>query len=231
MRVGRGRGRFVAAVGGIGDAAVVDAGEGAGEGLFDQGEVAEGEIALGELAVHEAFVDHGVDGGFDAAGGGLVNGADNGFAGIADHDDGGFAVLGLGAGVAEFGIGNLRGIAEFFLAFFGGVVEIFDQRGAVVLANELVDDRGQAIFAGEFDAVLDVADDDQEAHGGGEFVVAVGAAGGLVLDEVEGLGELADIVIVSADAAEQAVGADGVAGGFGEDADGEGMMEGAGGFL
>ena len=101
----------------------------------------------------------------------------------------------------------------------------------MVLGDELVDDPGEAVFAGEFDAVLDVSDDDEEAHGGGEFVVAVGVAGGLVFDEVLGLAEFADVVVVGADAAEEAVGADGVAGGFGHDADGEGVVEGAGGFL
>jgi len=70
---------------------VVDAGEGADEGFLDGGQVMEGEVAFGELAVEEAFHDHVVDGGFDAAGGGVLRWSDDGLAGVADHDDGGFA--------------------------------------------------------------------------------------------------------------------------------------------
>ena len=120
------------------------------------------------------------------------------------------------------------GFAGLFLA--GGVEEVFDQGGAVMLADELMDDPGEAVLAGKFDAVFDVADDDEQAHGGGEFVMAVGAAG-LVLDEILGLGELADVVVIGPDAAEEAVAsADGVAGGLSEGADDERVIEGAGSF-
>ena len=231
MRVGRGPLVYWQRSG-VSDAAVVNAGERADEGIFDDREIAEREVALAELAVHQALHDHGVNGGFDSAGSGLIDGAHDRLAPIADHDDGNFTRLRLGAGVAELALGDFGHVVALALLFFlRGVEEVFDQGGAMVLADELMDDEGEGVFAGQFDAVLDVADDDQQAHGGREFVVAVGAAGFLVFDEVLWFGELADVVVVSADAAEEAVGTDGGGGGFGHDADGEGVVEGAGGFL
>ncbi len=96
----------------------------------------------------------------------------------------------------------------------GFAVEILDQRGAVMLLDEIDDRPGQAVLLGQGDAVLDMADDDQRAQGRFEVVVAVFA--GLVLDEIVRLEHLADVVEIAADADQQRIGADGLRGRFGQ---------------
>ena len=89
---------------------------------------------------------------------------------------------------------------------------------AVVLRDEGGDLVRQPYLARELEAVGDVAGDDARALLRPEAVVRVVA--GLVLDEVFGRGQLADVVVEGADAREQGVGADGAASLFGELADG-----------
>ena len=64
---------------------MVDAGEGADEGFFDDRKFAEREVAFVELAVEEAFHDEVVDGGLDATLGGFLDGSDGGFAAVAER--------------------------------------------------------------------------------------------------------------------------------------------------
>ena len=72
--------------------------------------------------------------------------------------------------------------------------------------------------------------DEAGADAGLELVVRVAGAE-LVLDVVLGLGDLADVVEVAADAHEQRVGADEVGGALGEVADDDAVVEGAGRLL
>ena len=89
----------------------------------------------------------------------------------------------------------------------------FSQGGAVVLLNDIDDAAVELVFDGEIDAVFDVGDEDEGAHPRGEVIVRI--VGGVhVLDEVLGLGELADVMEVGADAGHGGAGADGLRGGF-----------------
>ena len=105
-----------------------------------------------------------------------------------------------------------RAVGVGAVAPVGLVVEVFDQRRAVVLLDQVDDRLGQVVLPAEVDAVLDVADDDQRAHRRGEVGVPVGRAD-LVLDEVVRLEHLADVVEVGADPHEQGIGADPLGGG------------------
>ena len=135
----------------------------------------------------------------------------------------------LRAGVAE---GGFLDVGPLVGPGFGEtrrlVEEVLDERGAVVLLDEVDERLGEVVFFRQVDAVLDVADDDEGAHGRGEMLVAAFAAGGDVLDEVLGLEHLADIVEVGSHADEKAVGADRFGGGFGDAGDGDRVVVGAG---
>ena len=200
--------------------------EASGEAVFDLVEFAEGQFAVVELAVLEASFDDLVDLVFDAADGGFGEGSGRTFGGVGEHEDGAFTAVGFGAGVAEFDVGDglLAGFASLLV---GEAVEVFDEGRAVMLGDELVEDLWDAVLFGQFEAVLDVSDDDEQAHGGREALVPGEVPGGLVFDEVFGFGELSDVVIEGSDAGEEAVGSDGLGGGFGHVADEEAVVEGA----
>ncbi len=209
FRFGFGFGGFF----GISDAAMVDGTHGFGDGGFDLMQFLQRQITFVELAIHEALAAHLGDEFLDACGGGFAQGASGRFDAIAEHHDGGFGCLRFGAWVSEFKFGG-RGVVGLFAFLFGGVIKIFDERGAVMGFDEMSNGRGQVVFAGHFDAVFDVADDDEHAHGGAEFVVFVGATG-LVFHEILGLIHLADVVEHGTDAAEHGRATDGFGGGFG----------------
>ena len=108
------------------------------------------------------------------------------------------------------------------------MIEILDQRRAVVLFDEVDQRLGQVVLVGEIDAVLDVADDDQRAHGRGQMVVPAVGAFGHVLDEVLRLEHLADVVEIGSHADEQSVGADGIGRRFADGCHGDRMVVRAG---
>ena len=120
----------------------------------------------------------------------------------------------LGTGVAETRFQLLRAVAGAFLKAHGLAVEVFDQRGAVMLGDEIGDRRRQVVLFRECHPVLDMADDDQRAQRRFEQVVAVLA--GLIFDEVLRFEHFADVVEVTADADEERVGADGLGRRFGQ---------------
>ena len=81
----------------------------------------------------------------------------------------------------------------------GFVIKIFHQRRAVVLFDEVDQRLWQMVLLGQVDAVFDVADDDQRAHGRGQIVVPALFAVGHVLHEVMRLEHLADVVEIRPD--------------------------------
>ncbi len=64
----------------------------------------------------------------------------------------------------------------------------------MVLLDDLPQRAGQLELAGDLDALLDVVDDDERAHGGGEVLVEVEFPRP-VLDEILGHLGLADVVV------------------------------------
>ena len=99
----------------------------------------------------------------------------------------------------------------------------------MVLLNEREDRGGKVVFLGQFDAVFDVAGDDQERDVGREIDMAIFAAG-LVLDEVFGLIDFPGVVVIRGDAAEQGVGANRLSGGLGNHADLQAVVVSSRGF-
>ena len=87
------------------------------------------------------------------------------------------------------------------------VVEILNQRGTVMSFDELPKNSGQPVFLGNLNAVLDVSDDNQLAHGRRKLGVAAGRTQ-FVLDKVIGFVDLSDVMIISADSAQKSVSPD-----------------------
>ena len=123
---------------------------------------------------------------------------------VSQHHDGCLNCLRLGAGVTEIGFGR----AVVLCSGLGcSVKEVFDQRRAVMLLNQVDDSSGEVMQASQLNSVLDVRNDHDRAHRGIEVVVFV-LSTLLVLDEVFRLAHFANVVKVGPDAAEQAIGAD-----------------------
>ncbi len=86
--------------------------------------------------------------------------------------------MGDGAEVAEGGVVDGRDVViaetedfsagtSIFFLLEGALVKVPDESGAVVFANAFAEAAGEAMFAGEGDAIFDVGEDDEGAHGGG----------------------------------------------------------------
>ena len=106
--------------------------------------------------------------------------------------------------------------ASVFFLLEGALVEVPDESGAVVFANAFAEAAGEAMFSGEGDAIFDVGEDDEGAHGGGEVGVGIGVGGVEVLGEILGFLEFSNVVVEGHGAAGARVGgAGGAGGGFG----------------
>ncbi len=107
--------------------------------------------------------------------------------------------------------------ASIFFLLEGALVEVPDESGAVVFANAFAEAAGEVMLAGEGDAILDVGEDDEGAHGGGEVGVGIGVGGVEVFGEILGFLEFANVVIEGHGATGAWIGGAGGAGGsFGE---------------
>ena len=150
--------------------------------------------------------------------------------------------MGNGAEVAEGGVvdGGDVVIAEtedfsagasIFFLLEGALVEVPDESGAVVFANAFAEAAGEAMFSGEGDAIFDVSEDDEGAHGRSEVGVGIGVGGVEVFGEILGFLEFSDVVIEGHRATGSRVGRAGRAGGgFGEVADENAVEVGSWGF-
>jgi len=150
--------------------------------------------------------------------------------------------LGDGTEVAEGGVLDGRDVvitetenfsagASIFFLLEGALVEVPDESGTVVFANTFAEAAGEAMFAGEGDAIFDVGENDEGAHGGGEVGVGIGVGGVEVLGEILGFLEFSNVVIEGHSATGARVGRAGGAGGsFGEVTDENAMEVGSWGF-
>jgi hypothetical protein len=110
----------------------------------------------------------------------------------------------VSATAASARVGELGRVDHGAVALPGTVEEVRDPRRAVVLGDERADRLRQLVLLGEVEPVAHVVPDDRRAGVRLELVVRV-APLGLVLHEVLRLLELADVVVVRADAREQPV--------------------------
>src|SRR5579862_4030634 len=96
------------------------------------------------------------------------------------------------------GIRKVRRIRRNAITLLGLLQEIGDRRRAVVLRDERSHTGRQVILSGKLQTFADVIPDNRGTRRGLELVVRVPAAR-LVLDEILGLLELADIMVVGTD--------------------------------
>ena len=173
------------------------------------------QLAVLDLSAHE-LADHLRD----AVGRGIGHGAHGCLDGIGHHQHGSLARLRLGPVVAE--VLDVRLLAAGFERL---VVEVEHRRVAVVLTDQVDDRGGQAVFLSQRRAVAHVRDEDLRRHLRLGVVVRVLAH--LILLEVVGPLELADVVVVCAHSHEQRVRADGLCGGLGDVGDDDRVVIGA----
>lgn len=214
--------------------------EGMFEAFGDFFEGAHGEVAFFELAVDHSFMDNGIDHLIDFLGGDAFETSGGAFDGIGEAEDSAFAGLGAGTWVAEAFFANLGevGFAEVhdfasgagvFLLLESALVEEGDLGSAMVLLDDIDDFLMESVMEGEIDAFFDMGENDEGAHGGGEFVVGV-AIVAHIFGEIIGFHEFSDIVKIGTSAAHCGVSADGFGGGFGEISDEKTMMISSWGF-
>jgi len=219
---------------------VEDTLEGMFEAFGDFFEGAHGEVAFFELAVDHSFMDNGIDHLIDFLGGDAFETSGGAFDGIGEAEDSAFAGLGAGTWVAEAFFANLGevGFAEVhdfasgagvFLLLESALVEEGDLGSAMVLLDDIDDFLMESVMEGEIDAFFDMGENDEGAHGGGEFVVGV-AIVAHIFGEIIGFHEFSDIVKIGTSAAHCGVSADGFGGGFGEISDEKTMMISSWGF-
>jgi len=210
------------------------------EAFGDFFEGAHGEVAFFELAVDHSFMDNGIDHLIDFLGGDAFETSGGAFDGIGEAEDSAFAGLGAGTWVAEAFFANLGevGFAEVhdfasgagvFLLLESALVEEGDLGSAMVLLDDIDDFLMESVMEGEIDAFFDMGENDEGAHGGGEFVVGV-AIVAHIFGEIIGFHEFSDIVKIGTSAAHCGVSADGFGGGFGEISDEKTMMISSWGF-
>jgi len=126
---------------------------------------------------------------------------------------------------------NFSASASIFFLLESALVKVPDESGTVVFANTFAEAAGEAMFAGEGDAVFDVGEDDEGAHGGGEVGVRIGVGGVEVLGEILGFLEFSNVVIEGHGATGAWVGRAGGAGSsFGEVTDENTVEVGSWGF-
>jgi len=210
------------------------------EAFGDFFEGAHGEVAFFELAVDHSFMDNGIDHLIDFLGGDAFETSGGAFDGIGEAEDSAFAGLGAGTWVAEAFFANLGevGFAEVhdfasgagvFLLLESALVEEGDLGSAMMLLDDIDDFLMESVMEGEIDAFFDMGENDEGAHGGGEFVVGV-AIVAHIFGEIIGFHEFSDIVKIGTSAAHCGVSADGFGGGFGEISDEKTMMISSWGF-
>lgn len=212
---------------GVANAAVVGSEQGFDEGVFYASDFAHLQIAFVELAIEQPFHGDFVHERLDAFGRWFLECATGTFDGIGEHEYGGFAGLWSGSRIAKTGLAGIGAVVD--VGFTGGfAVEVFDECRAVMLSDEGVEGFGEVVFFGEFQTVLDVADNNQGAHCRSKTVVRILVAVGHVFDEVFGLHHFADVVEIGADAGKKSVGTDGFSCGFSHGSDHDGVIVGAG---
>ena len=173
-----------------------------------------------------------MDDGFDFRRCDFLKAPNGAFDGVRQHDNGGFFGSRFWAGIPKFTLGwGLCALAfrVRILLFLGLMIKRFDECRAVVRLNELAQYGGQAVFLGDFDAVFDVPDDDQMTHFRREFIMPAGRAE-FILDEIAGLVDFSNVVVIGAHPAQKTVASDGFGGRFGNRANKQTMAECAGRF-
>ena len=181
--------------------------EGIDKAFSDLVEFLKGKGAIVELSVFDTVAEDFVDEVFNVGLGNLGQGTTGGLNTIGEEDNGAFLEGGARTVVAVGALIDCGAVAFAFLfvgvvfeSFAGLMVEVLDEAGAVVLFDDINDNAGQFVFAGEFDAFLDVGFDDEGTHGRVFFVMGVEPAP-LVFGKVFGFYEFADVMEEAADAA------------------------------
>src|SRR5437868_2576968 len=94
------------------------------------------------------------------------------------------------------------------------MVEISDQAGPMVLGNYVLYLPWKLMLVGEVKPILNMRCNDERRKGRSELIVDI--LGHLILDEVDRMLQLADIVIIASDTAEERIGPDRFRGCLGE---------------
>lgn len=164
--------------------------------------VAEGDGTLAEVAVGDHRVDDAVHQRADGLLGVVGQRARGRLHGVGHHQDGLLLGEGVGARVGEEQLVDL---------FVGVLVLVFHEEElglalSVVGGDELADDGGQVVLVGQFQTFGDVADNHLRTLDAVETLVRIDAAR-LVLGEVDGVLNLAYVVVEGARAHQLALGA------------------------
>ena len=171
-----------------------------GEGLTDPLHILQGQGRIVQLAVVQLALHQLVDEILNGLGRGVGHAAHGGLHRIRQHDDGAFLGLGPFAIVAE--IGDIHpGVA----GLLGGLVVEIHHRGiAVMLCNDVLDLHRQTVLLGQHKTIPGVGRNDGGGHIG--IGVLMGVVPDLILLEIQGPLQLADIVEIGAGPGQQLVG-------------------------
>ncbi len=166
--------------------------------------VFQGQFTFIELPIEKDVFDDVLYVAFNPFGGWIIENAGGSLYGIGKHDDARFLCLRFRPSIPEVTVLDYVKVLIFHLLGLG--VEETDKSRSVMLLNDLLDLPADLVLVGHLDPFLDVGQDDQGAHVGGEVLVGIPRVCP-VLDVVMGHLELPDIMIVRGNPGQQGVGA------------------------
>src|SRR5688572_10833690 len=197
------------------DARVIHAREHPGELLLHCLELRLRDRRFAQLSLVDALADDALHHLANALRRGIIQNPRGCLGAVSEHHDRGLDALRRRARVRE-----LRRVRRRAVALLCLLEEIGDGTRAVVFADEWDDASRKLVLLGQLESFHDMVADDRRAGRRLELVVRVTALR-LVLDEVLGLLQLADVVIERTDPREQPVRADRIGGALGEVRDGD----------
>jgi hypothetical protein len=124
---------------------------------------------------------------------------------IGQHHNPGLFGLRFGSRVAVVFLVNL--LYPGILLFLGLLIEVADETGTMVLLNDINDLLAETIFFGQSNAIFNVGYEYEAAHAGCELVVGVFSPL-LVLNEIHGFLDFADVVVIGCHLGQYGIGID-----------------------
>lgn len=161
--------------------------------IADRIQVTQGQIAFIQLPIPQSFINDPTNGILDSGHVRIANCPDRRFAAVRQHDQRGFLGLRFRSFIPEVFLND----AFAMLTFRRLLIKIRNERGSVMLADNVRDYFRQFIFPTELQTIPDMGSDDHRRKAGRQFYVGILHVC-LIFHEEERALNLADIVIIGA---------------------------------
>ena len=156
-------------------------------------EVLEGQLALIQLAVGKDFTDNLLSQSLDSGRSRIGKGTRSSFDGISQHNDSRLLGLRFRSRVAV--IFFIDFLNARILLLLGFLVEVASETSSMVLLDDIDNSLSQMFLLSHGNTIFDMGEQYQATHTGSQLVVGILCAL-LVFDEIHGLLDFANVVIV-----------------------------------